>query len=410
MMAHGILTGGWSALVGELLCGLAALYAVTAAGAMLIAMRRASLALLSSVRRAFVAAAALEPVSVLKPLCGAEPRLYENLRSFCEQGHPRYQLVFGVRDQHDPAIAVVRRLQAEFPALDIEMVIDPRAHGDNLKIANLLNMLPHAKYDRLVLADSDIAVPPDYLAQVVAPLADPTVGTVTCPYRGRALGGLWSRLGALFIDDWFTPSVQVSQLLGSSGFGFGSTIALRRTTLETIGGFEALRDTLADDFWLAELVRRAGLRTLLSEVTVVTDVTERSFGALWARELRWMRTSRSIEPLGFSFVFVTFTLPLLLLGVALGHNLVCLALAGVGATARLVLHCLQRRVRREPSSGRELLLLALPREILLMAQWVAALTGWQVRWRSQTLHAAGEHSAPTQSWRSDSPSSPDFQA
>jgi ceramide glucosyltransferase len=395
-MAHGILTGDWNALAGALLCGLAALYAVAAACAVLAAVRRASLAMLSSVRQASVAAATQEPVSVLKPLCGNEPRLYENLRSFCEQGHPCYQLVFGVRDALDPAIAVVRRLQTEFPALDIEMVIDPRGHGDNLKIANLLNMLPHAKYDRLVLADSDIAVPPDYLVQVVAPLADPSVGTVTCPYRGRALGGLWSRLGVLFIDDWFAPSVQVAHQLGSPGFGFGSTLALRRDTLARIGGFETLRDTLADDFWLAELARRAGLRTLLSEVTVVTDVTERSLAALWDRELRWMRTSRSIEPLGFAFVFVTFTMPLLLLGLALGHNLLCLGLAGIGLTARLVLHYLQRRTRRELSFGGELLLLVLPRETLLMAQWFAAMTGWRVRWRNQTLHAAREHSTPSQ--------------
>jgi ceramide glucosyltransferase len=207
---------------------------------------------------------------------------------------------------------------------------------------------------------------------------------------------LWSRLGLMFIDEWFAPSVQVSHSLGSSGFGFGATIALRRDTLAKIGGFEALRDTLADDFWLAELSRRAGLRTLLSEVTVITDVTERSFGALWARELRWMRTSRSIEPLGFAFVFVTFTTPLLMVGLALGHNLPCLALAGAGITARLVLHYMQLRARRERPGGYELLLLAPLRESLLLAQWVAAFTGSHVRWRGQTLHAAGQHSAPQQ--------------
>ena len=123
-----------------------------------------------------------QPASVLKPLHGAEPKLYENLRSFCLQAHPQYQLVFGVRDPEDPAIAVVERLRREFPQQAMALAIDPRMHGANFKVSNLINMLPHAKHDLLVLADADIRVRPDYLARVTAPLADPAVGIVTCLY------------------------------------------------------------------------------------------------------------------------------------------------------------------------------------------------------------------------------------
>jgi ceramide glucosyltransferase len=367
----------FAALIGTGLTACAAAYAVLA----LIAVYRGR-------RAASIQAAAADPVSVLKPLCGAEPRLYENLRSFCLQQGVAFQLLFGVRDPHDPAVDVVRRLQTEFPGCDIELVIDARSHGRNLKVGNLLNILPRARHGRLVLADSDIEVPPHYLARVTAPLADAGVGIVTCLYFGRPLGGFWSRLGAQFINDWFAPSVRVAHLLGSRRFAFGSTIALRRQTLESVGGLEALRDLLADDFWLGELTRRLGLRTVLSDVTVSTDVVESRFADLWAHELRWLRTIRSIEMAGFAWVFPAFSFPVLFLGLLLARTELCAVLALAGAAARLVLHYEQRKARLEACSIGELLL-TVPRDFLLLAEWATALTGWQVRWRGQTLDAAG---------------------
>ena len=169
---------------------------------------------------------------VLKPLCGAEARLYEDLRSFCNQDHPCVQILFAVSDATDPAIATVRRLQREFAALDIELVIDPTQHGSNRKISNLINMLPRVKHDHLVIADSDVAVPRDYLKRVCAPLADPAIGLVTCPYYGHALAGTASSLGAMFINEWFMPAVDVAALFGSQSFVSGATIAIRRELLE----------------------------------------------------------------------------------------------------------------------------------------------------------------------------------
>ena len=334
------------------------------------------------------------PISVLKPLHGAEPRLYENLRDFCLQAHPDYELIFGVRDPEDPAAAVIDRLRAEFPQLVIALVVDPRVHGTNPKVSNLMNMLPHAKHDWLVLADSDISVPVDYLVHVTAPLNDPGVGIVTCLYHGIARDGIWAEVGRLFIDDWFAPSVRMAHAFGSTRFAFGSTIALRRDTLQAIGGLEVLRNTLADDFWLGELSRQRGLRTVLSDTVVGTDVSETRLPELWKHELRWLRTIRSIAPLGFAMSFVCFTSPVLLLGLALAPSAWTAGMALLGGCARVLLNISQRQSNRAASRWVEILLIPL-RDGLSLLEWAVALTGWRVRWRGQVLHARDNGPTPS---------------
>jgi len=210
--------------LGLILAAAAAAYAVLAALASALAAARTR-------HRACDSGAVLPAVTVLKPLCGAEFELYERLCALCAQDYPRFQVVFGVQNPADTALPVARRVQQQFAALDIECVIDPTRHGVNAKISNLVNMLPRARHDLLILADSDIAVPPDYLRRVLAPLHDPRVGLVTCAYAGRAGPGLWSALGAQFINDWFMPSVYFAALFGSQWFVSGATIALRRELL-----------------------------------------------------------------------------------------------------------------------------------------------------------------------------------
>jgi ceramide glucosyltransferase len=347
-------------------------------------------------KRAGVCHVGWTSVSVLKPLCGIEPRLYENLVTFCEQAHPCYQLLFGVSSPVDPAIGVVRRLQAAYPQCDIELVIDSRVHGSNLKVSNLINMAQRARHDVIVLADSDIAVEPDYLDTVTAPLADPDTGVVTCLYRAQSVGGFWPRVGALFINEWFAPSVRVAHAGGSRRFGFGATLALRRTTLEEIGGFEALKDCLADDYWLAEHARKLGLNTVLSPVMVATDVIEPTFTTLWLREMRWLRTIRSVNPLGFAFLFITFTSPWLLADtllipsltgadVAAAHPFVApTASIGtvMGGIARILLHA--RSARSSRTFWRDLPLVPL-RDTLLALQWLGAVFGSYVVWRGARI-------------------------
>ncbi|NML31144.1 bacteriohopanetetrol glucosamine biosynthesis glycosyltransferase HpnI [Paraburkholderia antibiotica] len=407
MLAHALTVGEWVLLAG---CIGASIYTMAAALTMPFFTARhksnhhgrtTRAARNASLNGACHAATSFHPfsqvgVSVLKPLCGAEPRLYENLRTFCEQRHRHFQLVLGVSSPHDPAIAVVRRLQAAYPTHDIELAIDTRVHGSNLKVSNLINMAARARHDVIVIADSDIAVDADYLDSVAAPLADPNVGVVTCLYVARGVGGFWPRVGALFINEWFAPSVRVAHALGSRRFGFGATLALRRATLDRIGGFDALKNCLADDYWLAEHVRALGLQTVLSRVMVATDVIEPTFAALWQRETRWLRTIRSINPSGFASLLITFPTPWLLTSVWLSASLatsacvhtpfaVVVASASASALsfgARLLLHL--RASRRTRTFWRDLPLLPL-RDTLLALQWLVSAFGSQVARRGARM-------------------------
>ena len=259
----------------------------------------AALAAIGFSRRASPKAVVQPAISVLKPLHGDEPGLYENLRSFVAQDYPAFQIVLGVNDRDDGAAPAARALIRDFPGHDIALASDAPPTGGNGKVANLENMLPAARHDLLALADSDMRVEPDYLAAVTAPLRDPRVGAVTCLYEGvPADRGVWSRLGALHINFGFLPGALVAEALGLGGGCFGATIALRRETLARIGGFARLRDELADDYKLGEAVRALGLRVALSRYLVEARVSEPSFARLWRHELRWARTVRSIAPAG----------------------------------------------------------------------------------------------------------------
>ena len=332
-----------------------------------------------------------QPISVLKPLCGDEPRLEENLATLCQQTCPDYQLLFGVNDPLDPAIQVVERLKARYPNRDIELVLDSRVYGSNLKVSNFMNLEGRARHPWLVLADSDVAVSPDYLERITAPLADAEVGIVTCFYRGTPLDTFWTRLGALFIDTWFMPAARVASAFGGNRFGFGATIALRADTLARIGGFTAVRNCLADDFWLGQLSRDLGLVTALSDVWVSTDITERTFASMWSRERRWMKTILSLNPLGYTFSFVTFTFPIFGLGLLLAPTRWNFLVALAGSIARLALHY------RTPAAGVPApcnVRYAPLRDCLLLLVWLSAFSGSTVRWREQVIKIQNDPVGP----------------
>jgi ceramide glucosyltransferase len=329
------------------------------------------------------------PVTILKPLCGAEPETYACLRSFCDQRYPRFQIVFGVSAATDPSVGIVERLRREFPHRDLELSIDRRPHGSNRKVSNLINMMRLARHELLVLADSDVCVTPDYLAKVVAPLADEDVGIVTCMYQGRPRLGFWPLFGSLFINDWFAPSVRVAALSGSRAFAFGATIAIRREVLTSIGGFKAIANQLADDYRLGHLTRLAGLRTVLSDVVVETVVSEITFGQLVRHELRWLRTIRAVNPLGFGFSFLTFSLPIVALGSALAQgSALTLGMCATTAVARLLLHL----GTRTPGSPLIQVILLPLRDLLSIGLWAWSFGTRRIQWCDSHFHVTRDGS------------------
>jgi ceramide glucosyltransferase len=320
----------------------------------------------------------MPPVTILKPLCGAESETYDCLRSFCDQKYSEFQVVFGIADPSDPVVAIARRLQAEFPQRDVQIVIDSRQHGSNRKVSNLINMLPFASHDYLVLSDSDVRVNSDYLSNVIEPLRESDVGIVTCAYRGAARRGLWSLLGSAFINEWFTPSVRVAALVGGRCFVSGATIAIRREVLARAGGLGAIANELADDYRLGELTRRLGLRTVLSKVVVDVAVVERSFSEVVGHELRWLRTIRAVEPLGYSLCFVTFTLPIALIGILLSDGSpAAFSMFGTTALARILLHV---KTRQTNSTLLQWIMFPL-RDTLSLLLWGWSFRTRDVRWR-----------------------------
>lgn len=326
----------------------------------------------------------LPPVTVLKPLCGAEPGLYEHLRSFCRQDYPDFQIVFGVRDPSDPACEVVRRLMAEFPSLPIELVINPQQHGSNCKTSNLINMFVRARHDVLVMADSDAFVGPDYLANVTAPLLDPGVGLVTCICRGVPTRPVWSRLGAMYINEWYMPSVLLAWVFGHHGYASGQTLCLRRDTLLALGGLRAIAHHLAEDYRLGELVRGMGLRIVLSPYVIDGEHHEPDLASLTRHELRWMSTIRVLRPRSFRWMFLTFSLPLAAIGITLASveaspSTGAWLLFAAAVVARLALHFVHRLHGNRPLLS-DLWLLP-SRDLLICWIWWRSFFISRITWR-----------------------------
>jgi ceramide glucosyltransferase len=335
--------------------------------------------------RRFVAASSDTPtasypaVTILKPLHGAEPNLYDNLARFCVQDYPgAVQIVFGVSDRVDPAIEIVRDIVAAFPDRDLALVVNARRHGSNRKISNLINMAVQARHDVLVISDSDIVVDADYLKNIAASLQRPGVGLVTCLYRGVAAKGAWAKLAAAAIDYHFLPSVLVGLLFGLAAPCFGSTIAIRKETLAAIGGLHAVADQLADDYALGAAVRRIGLDVAIPAYIVGHDCAQKSAPSLFRHELRWARTIRSVDPLGFTGTAITHALPLALLGMLLGGMTPLATLVLVALACRAVL---QRELDRTFHLRKSFYWTGPLRDLVSFAVFVASYLGRGVEWR-----------------------------
>jgi ceramide glucosyltransferase len=282
-------------------------------------------------------------VTILKPLHDAEPGLPARLAAFCRQdyGAP-IQILCGVRDHASPAAAVVQAMEVDSADRRIELLAEPRSHGVNRKVSNLINMMPRARHDTLVLSDSDIIVGPNYLRAVTALLASPRVGAVTCLYYGIGGEGLWTRLSALAITTQFLPQAVTAVSLGREPC-FGATIALRRSTLDRIGGFGALADVLADDHAIGVAIRSEGYDVVTAPFVVGHHCFEGSLRQLIRHQIRVARTIKSIDPIAYAGTIITHAWPLALLALILGSPAAILVAVAVLLSRVILCRCVEWR-------------------------------------------------------------------
>lgn len=320
------------------------------------------------------------PVTVLKPLYGDEPQLFENLRSFCDQDYPEFQVVFGAADPNDPALEVARAVAAQFPERDIAIVSGAAKPTGNPKIGNLLGLIDRARHPILVIADSDIHVGTTYLHAVAACFSDPDVGAATCIYGAIPSAGIVSELGAMQVNDQFAPSAMVAGAIEPLTYCFGATMAVRRDVLERIGGLQSISEHLADDYLLGKRVTEAGYRIALVPYAVQTMAADDSMSTLWRHELRWARAILGQRGAGYIGSIVTYALPF---GAAFALSartpLAAFAFA-IACALRVALHYEGRRTFAPQAPGTPWLIPL--RDALGVAVWAGSFFTKRVLWKS----------------------------
>jgi ceramide glucosyltransferase len=324
------------------------------------------------------------PVSILKPVRGADSGFYEAIRSQAEIDYPEYEILFGVRAEDDPALPIIRRVQSEFPDRKIR-IICTSTDTPNGKVGALIDLQNEAKYDFIVISDADIRVSADYLNKVIAPLEHPSIGLVTCLYRAHSdtFAGLFEALG---IETDFAPSALVAPLVGVNEFAFGSTIAVRRADLARAGGFEAVADYIADDYQIGKRIRSLGLECVLAETIVDTHLGASTFAEAWHHQVRWARTIRVSRTAGFAGLFVTFaTFWALTLALA-GEWPLALALLTLRVAAAAIAGM---GVMKSRQSAQFLFLVPL-RDLWSVLVWIAGLLPGAVEWRGRKLRLSSD--------------------
>jgi ceramide glucosyltransferase len=344
----------------------------------------AVLAVLSHTRQQPTANRGSPPVSILKPVYGRDAGFYEAIRTHALQEYAEFEILFGIRRADDPARTEVERLAREFPAVPIRWVLCT-TEAANRKVGSLIDLAREARYPILIVNDSDISVPADYIRDVTAPLVDPAVGLVTCLYRAEARD--WpSRFEALAIATDFAPSTLVARLFGVSEFAFGSTLAFRRTDLERIGGFAAIAEYLADDYQLGRQLHALKLRNIISSVIVSTRISSGSWRGAWHHQVRWARTIRLAGGAGYWGLPLTYATLWVLIAALLGLWWIALPLLAIRLAMAIV-------------SGWALLksadvwkyCYAIPfRDLWGVAVWAAGLFGSSAIWRDEKLRLDGE--------------------
>ncbi len=321
------------------------------------------------------------PISVLKPLSGADEGLEANLRSFFTQDHADYELLFAARHSADPAVAVVESLRAQFPARPARLIVTGEPPYPNAKVFSLDRMLAEARHDLLVMSDSDIRIEPGFLRAVAAEFSDPRIALATCPYRATAGRSFWSNLEAEGMNTEFLAGLLVARLVEGVKFAVGPTIVARKSALTGIGGFPVLKDYLAEDFVMGKFAAEAGYGVILSRNIVQHHIGSEDLRANAIHRLRWARSTRRSRPLGYLGQIFTHTVPIIALTLTVRPSwwpaaAIALLCRGVAAWATC-----SRVLRVHP---RWLLLIL--QDILNFGFWIAGLAGNTIHWRGRRYY------------------------
>lgn len=325
------------------------------------------------------------PVTLLKPLCGMEPNLRQNIVSFFDQEYPSFEIIFGAHSANDPALAIVEAVRQEFPFVPVQVVISGAPSEANAKICSMRKMYAAARYDYLVISDSDVEVKRNYIKEVVTPLLNQEVGMVTCLYRGASSGGFWARLEALGMSVEMTSGVLVSDLLEGMKFALGPTMAIRREVLDAVGGFEPLAVYCADDYVLGQRVANTKTGVILSTHVIDHVVVNRRLASSLVHQIRWMKSTRFSRPVGHISSVLSFAMPFGLLGLAsafaVGRPALGIALFATAVLNRIVLAIVAGwAVVRDPGALRFCWLYPL-RDLMGFGFWLCSFLGNTITWR-----------------------------
>lgn len=334
--------------------------------------------------------AELPPVSILKPLKGCDPEMYESLRSHCTQEYSQFEIIFGVNDSRDEAIPIIDRLKTEFPNVPMRTVVSSQVLGANRKVSNLIQMLREAKHEHVLINDGDIRVQSNYLRDVMSEFnqqGEKKVGMVTCLYRGIAGKAIWSKLEGFGINVDFMAGVLAARFIdGEVRFALGSTLATTKAAIAAIGGFETLVDYLADDYELGKRISESGYRVIVSRVVVQTVLPDYDYKSFMDHQLRWGRTVRSSRPAGYFGMVVTFGMVWSLLAViASGGAIWSWFLLVVVLSAKTALaFAVGKRIMGDDEFAKHLWLLPL-RELVTPVIWLRSLVGNKIVWRGEVF-------------------------
>lgn len=321
-------------------------------------------------------------VAVLKPLHGSTNSLAANLVSFLELSYPRADYYFGVENYDDPAAEIPVALRQRYQYASVTLVVGEEPNSSNRKIAKLVKMAERAeKAEIFVLSDADVSVDRDYLKRIVGELiADEQVGIVTCAYRARPSGSFASRLEALYVNTDFLPQVLLAEMIEPMHYALGATIAIKRNVLEAAGGFRAVKNLLADDFYLGNLANTRGYRIKLSDSIVTLTCEEKRLSDFWHHQLRWARTYRTVRPISIATILMHGPFwALILLATSRGSAAAWAALVLVLAARLTMSAAIVGRVLKMPEMMSQLWLVPL-KDLIMTGVWFGSLLSNKVRW------------------------------